>query len=228
MSVQEPLYQLLKQMSPDIQIIHQAEVPTAFDWHCPLMSLPLALGTTLETIPSEQRYIFSDEQLRKLWNARLPPRTKPRIGIVWRGGAKHKNDHNRSIDLSKLAPLFSADAHWVSLQKELRQGDPPLLQELHQIVSYGDELKDFSDTAAVIDLLDLVITVDTSVAHLAGAMGRPVWILLPYSSDWRWLLDRGDTPWYPSARLFRQDDTRSWESVVADIRAALHDFVQRS
>jgi ADP-heptose:LPS heptosyltransferase len=226
MSVQEPLYQLLKQMSSDIQIIDHDEVPATFDWHCPLMSLPLALGATLETIPSDQRYIFADEQLRKEWNARLPPPVKPRIGIVWGGGTKHKNDRNRSIDLRTLVPLFSTDAHWISLQKELRDGDAPLLLELHQIVSYGNELKDFSDTAAVIDLLDLVITVDTSVAHLAGAMGKQVWILLPYNSDWRWLLDRGDTPWYPTARLFRQDNTRSWENTVAHVHAALHDFVQ--
>ena len=225
MSVQEPLYQLLKQMSPEIQVVNQDDIPTTFDWHCPLMSLPLALGATLEAIPSEPRYIVSDERLRQTWNVRLPQRIKPRIGIVWRGGTKHKNDHNRSIDLPTLVPLFSTNAHWISLQKELRHSDLPLLQEPYQIVSYGEELKDFSDTAAVIDLLDLVITVDTSVAHLAGAMGRQVWILLPYNSDWRWLLDRDDTPWYPSARLFRQDNTRPWENVIARVHAALHDFV---
>ena len=226
LSVQEPLYQLLKQLSPDVEIINHDEVPAAFDRHCPLMSLPLALGTTLQTIPSEPRYIFADERLRTAWNARLPPRAKPRIGIVWRGGAKHRNDHNRSIDLPALAPLFSAEADWISLQKELGDGDAPLLKELRHIVPCGEELKDFSDTAAVIDLLDLVITVDTSVAHLAGAMGRQVWILLPYNSDWRWLLDRDDTPWYPTARLFRQDGTRSWDNVIVRVRDALQDFVQ--
>jgi len=226
MSVQEPLYQLLKQMSPDIQIINHDEIPTVFDYHCPLMSLPLALGTTLETIPSGQPYIFADEQLCNVWNVRLPSQTKPRIGIVWRGGTKHKNDNNRSINLPALVPLFSADTHWISLQKELRDTDSALLQELYQIVSYGVELRDFSDTAAIINLLDLVITVDTSVAHLAGAMGKQVWILLPYNSDWRWLLDRKDTPWYPTARLFRQDDNRSWGNVIASVHAALNDFVQ--
>jgi len=226
MSVQEPLYRLLRQMSPDIQIINHDEVPSAFDYHCPLMSLPLALGTTLETIPSEQRYIFADEQLRKAWDVRLPPKTKPRIGVVWSGSTKHKNDHNRSIDLLTLAPVFSADAHWISLQNELRRGDFALLQELHPLVSYGVELKDFSDTAAVIDLLDLVITVDTSIAHLAGAMGKKVWILLPYNSDWRWLTERNDSPWYPSARLFRQADVGSWGNVIARVHGALYDFIQ--
>jgi tetratricopeptide (TPR) repeat protein len=226
MSVQEPLYELLRELSPEVEIINHDEVPAAFDWHCPLMSLPLALGTTLQTIPSEPRYIFADERLRTAWNARLPPRAKPRIGIVWRGGTRHRNDHNRSIDLQALTPLFSAEADWISLQKEPGDRDAPLLHELRQIVCCGEELKNFSDTAAVIDLLDLVITVDTSVAHLAGAMGRQVWILLPYNSDWRWLLDRDDTPWYPTARLFRQDDTRSWENVIARVRDALQDFVQ--
>jgi hypothetical protein len=226
MSVQEPLFRLLKQTDPDIELINQDGVPAEFDYHCPLLSLPLALQTTLETIPSEQRYIFADDQQRREWDDRLPPRTKPRIGIAWSGGTKHKNDHNRSIDLPVFAPLLSADAHWISLQKDLRNGEPALLAEIQKIASYHDELKDFSDTAAVIDALDLVITVDTSIAHLAGAMGKPVWILLPYNSDWRWLLDRDDSPWYPTARLFRQDSTRSWASVMARVQVALNDFVR--
>ena len=223
MSVQEPLYRLLQQMRPDMEVVGHNEVPAEFDYHCPLMSLPLALGTTLQNIPSEKRYIFADEELRRAWDIRLPPQTKPRIGVVWRGSPQHRNDRNRSIDLATLAPLFSADAHWISLQKDLRLGDHALLEE-HKIAHYGDELKDFSDTAAVLDLLDLVITVDTSVAHLAGAMGKQVWILLPYKSDWRWLSDRDDSPWYPTARLFRQD-MHAWENVIARVRAALRDVV---
>jgi tetratricopeptide (TPR) repeat protein len=226
MSVQQSLHELLQHLDPGVAIINDDEVPAAFDYHCPLMSLPLALGTTLDTIPAEQRYIFADKERRATWNTRLPPPTKPRIGVVWRGSTKHKNDANRSIALSALAPLFSADAHWLSLQKDLGPADTALLGKLSHVSSCGDELKDFSDTAAVIDLLDLVITVDTSVAHLAGAMGKPVWILLPYNSDWRWLLDRDDSPWYPSARLFRQKDTRSWADVVTRVGAALDDVLR--
>ena len=226
MSVQEPLYRLFKQMSPDIQIINQDEVPTVFDYHCPLMSLPLALGTRLETIPAKLPHLFADESLRNAWHDRLPPKTKPRIGIVWSGSAKHKNDRHRSIDLTTFASLFSANVHWISLQKELREGDAAVLPQIDHIVSYGEELTDFSETAAIIDLLDLVISVDTGVAHLAGAMGKQVWILLPYNSDWRWFLDRSDSPWYPTARLFRQDSTRSWENVIAQVRGALDDFVR--
>ncbi len=226
MSVQDPLYRLLKQSSSGIEIISQGDVPAAFDYHCPMLSLPLALGTTLRTVPSEQRYIVADEQRREDWDIRLPPRTKPRIGIAWSGSAKHKNDHKRSIDIATLEPILSRDAHWISLQKELRPRDLAFLQEYSQIISCADELKDFFDTAALIDCLDLIITVDTSVAHLAGAMGKPVWILLPFNPDWRWLLDRDDSPWYPSARLFRQDDIGSWDSVIAQVRTELDHVIQ--
>jgi tetratricopeptide (TPR) repeat protein len=226
MSVQEPLHRLLRQLGPDIEVVNHNQVPAAFDYHCPLMSLPLAFETTVASIPSEQRYISADRELSKAWLVRLPPPAKPRIGIVWSGNAKHKNDRNRSIDLPALAPLFSPDAHWISLHQELRDGDAASLAQLRQIAFYGNELKDFADTAALIDLLDLIITVDTGVAHLAGAMGKPVWILLPYNSDWRWLSARDDSPWYPTARLFRQGDGESWQQVIACVRDALHDFIQ--
>jgi tetratricopeptide (TPR) repeat protein len=225
MSVQSPLYSLLKSTSPDILVLREGVVPAAFDYHCPLMSLPFAFETTLETIPSEEAYIFADEQKSKAWDARLPPRTRPRIGIAWSGNPKHKNDRNRSIELTALAPLFSTDVQWVSLQKDLRPGESGLLRDLPQIVRYGEELTDFSDTAALIDNLDLIIAVDTSVAHLAGAMGKPVWILLPFNSDWRWLCDREDSPWYPSARLFRQDLLGSWDTAVGRLGISLSKFV---
>jgi tetratricopeptide (TPR) repeat protein len=227
MSVQEPLWRLFKKMDPDIEIIKEDEVPAAFDFHCPLMSLPLALGARLESIPAKKPpYLFADESLRDVWRSRLPPKTKPLIGIVWSGTAKHKNDRQRSIDLPTFAPLISADAHWISLQKEVKDGDAALLRQMDQIVSYGEELTDFAETAAIVDQLDLVIAVDTSVVHLAGAMAKPVWILLPYNADWRWFLDRSDSPWYPTARLFRQDRTQSWTSVIADVRSALDEFLR--
>jgi tetratricopeptide (TPR) repeat protein len=224
MSVQNPLHSLLEQMSPDIAIVRNDRLPAAFDYHCPLLSLPLAFGTTLKTIPSEA-YIFADEQRSKAWEARLPPRTKPRIGLVWAGNAQQKNDRNRSAGLPALAPLLSADAQWISLQKELRAGDADLLGSLPQIARYGEKLGDFSDTAALLDRLDLIVTVDTSVAHLAGAMGKPVWILLAFNADWRYLADRDDCPWYPSARLFRQDKLGAWDNVVARLGAALREYI---
>jgi tetratricopeptide (TPR) repeat protein len=228
MSVQQPLRRLLRQMSRAVEIIDQGALPAAFDYHCPIMSLPHALRTAPDAVPSQQRYIVAEEPLRKKWDARLPlaqGRAKPRIGVAWAGNPKQRNDHNRSMTLRTLAPLFAADAHWISLQKDLRPGDATLLAEL-PIVSFGDDLEDFADTAGLLDVLDLVITVDTSVAHLAGAMGKPVWIMLTYYPDWRWLLERDDSPWYPTARLFRQDETRAWDSVVARVHAAAQDFVR--
>ena len=226
MSVQEPLYRLCKQMSPDIEIVTENEVPAAFDYHCPMVSLPLALGTRLETIPTKSPYLFADEALREAWHRRLPPKTKPRVGIVWRGNAKDKTNRRRSVDLATFASLLSANVSLISLQKELTEDDAAALRQIDHVVPCGAELTDFAETAALIDVLDLVISVDTGVAHLAGAMGKQVWILLPYNSDWRWLLDRSDSPWYPTARLFRQDRTRSWKRVIAEIRGALDDFVK--
>jgi tetratricopeptide (TPR) repeat protein len=221
MSVQQPLHGLLNQISPTIQIIGPDEVPSKFDYHCPLLSLPLAFRTTLETIPAQQQYLKADEQLRLAWAARLPPRTKPRIGLAWSGRTTHKNHYNRSIELEQFLPILNQDSDWVCLQKEVREKDLAVLQQLGRVAFFGDDLNDFSDTAALLDLMDLVITVDTSVAHLAGAMGKPVWILLPNNPDWRWLLDRNDSPWYPTVRLFRQNDTRAWDNVIVRVHDAL-------
>jgi FkbM family methyltransferase len=225
MSVQRSLLKLLIQISPSIEIIDPEEVPNNFDYHCPLLSLPLAFRTTLATIPTEQQYLKADENLRLAWAARLPPKTKPRIGLVWSGRMEHKNDHNRSIELEQLSSIINLDADWTCLQKEIKDKDLVVLQQLGRIRCFGDELRDFSDTAALLELMDVVITVDTSVAHLAGAMGKPVWMMLPYSPDWRWLLDRNDSPWYPSARLFRQRQIRNWAGVIDQVKNELRSLI---
>src|SRR5262249_35191247 len=159
------------------------DTPADFDFHCPLMSLPLALGTTLETIPAEPRYIQSDEELRLAWTDRLGPKTKPRIGLVWSGSTTHRI-YNRSMPLDTVFTMLSPDIDWICLQKELDENEAAVLRQDGRIAFYGDEQRDFGDAAALVDLMDLVITIDTSVAHLAGAMGKPVWILLPYSAEW--------------------------------------------
>jgi hypothetical protein len=146
-----------------------------------------------------------------------------KVGLAWAGNPKHVKDRERSIRLRDLLPLLDIDATFVSLQKEVRPGDIETLRRC-DVVQFGDELGDFSGTAALVSQLDLVISVDTSVAHLAGALGKPVWILLTYAPDWRWLLDRDDSPWYPSARLFRQCERREWGSVVLRVREALRQF----
>jgi tetratricopeptide (TPR) repeat protein len=226
MSVQEPLHRLMSRSMPDIRFLRNDVVPAEFDYHCPLMSLPLALGTTLQSVPAAVPYLFADEEWRKTWEARLPPPTRPRIGVVWSGNARQKNDFNRSIGLAVLAPILAVDAHWISLQKEVRETDRALLQSFPQLSHYGELLSDFSETAALIAGLDLVVTVDTSVAHLASAMGKPVWILLAATADWRWLVDRDDCPWYPTARLFRQQAPHAWDNVVERVLTQLTDFVR--
>jgi len=144
-----------------------------------------------------------------------------RVGLVWSGNPKHTNDHNRSLPLQLLSRILDLDACFVSLQKDSKASDRAFLRERTGIIDLTEHLTDFSETAALVSCLDLVITVDTSVAHLSAALGRPTWILLPYTPDYRWLLDRDDSPWYPSVRLFRQSETREYESVVDRVRTEL-------
>ncbi len=196
-----------------------------FDLHCPLPSLPRALGTDLATIPTDIPYLRADEGLLAKWKARLPDGARPRVALAWAGRSSHRHDRHRSIDPARLAPLLAAEAQFLSVQKDARPQDAPVL-EGSRIISLGSELESFADTAAVLALADLVITVDTSVAHLAGAMGRPVWILLPFVSDWRWLLERQDSPWYPTARLFRQPALGDWDSVIACVADTLDQWIR--
>ena len=198
----------------------------AFDIYCPITSLPLAFGTKLETIPSETAYLPAPAASRlQIWEDRLGPRDRLRVGLVWSGNPKHVNDHNRSLPLSALAELLELDATFVSLQKDLKPEDRATLPAQTNIVDLTDHLTDFAETAALVSCLDVVMSVDTSVAHLAGALGRPTWILLPYSPDYRWLLDRDDSPWYPTARLVRQTETREYVSVLERVRAELQTLV---
>ena len=225
LEVQRPLYALMSTLSGTVEIVSKGDPLPSFDLHCPLLSLPLAFGTQLETIPSETPYLHALPHAVMNWKERLGAKTRPTIGLAWSGRSTHKNDRNRSIGLNALRPLLALNASYVSLQREVRASDATVLRERSDLLDCSDELKDFSETGALISNLDLIISVDTSVAHLAGAMAKPVWILLPFIPDWRWLLDRGDSPWYPTARLFRQDDTRSWDKVIARVRAALQDYV---
>jgi tetratricopeptide (TPR) repeat protein len=194
-----PLVEGLKSVA---KVTTQPPPSEDFDLHCPLLSLPLAFGTTLNTIPADVPYLEAPPQRVSHWSKRLGPRKAPRVGLTWSGRAEHKNDHNRSIALTKLLPVVSQDLEFVSLQNEVRSEDQATLAESRRIRYFGDELLDFADTAALISLMDLVISVDTAAAHLAGALGKPVWVLLPFAPDWRWLLDREDSPWYPTARFF--------------------------
>ena len=192
-----------------------------FDLHCPLLSLPHLLGTTAETIPGGIPYIAAPADRIAAWAPRLPA-DGLRIGLAWSGHRDHTRDHERSIPFARLAPLLSVPGtSFVSLQKDLRTADADDFGRCGNVIDLRAELHDFADTAAVIAQLDLVITVDTAVAHLAGAMGKPVWVLLPRVPDFRWLLDRTTSPWYPSARLFRKSRKDAWDAVIAGVAAEL-------
>jgi len=221
LEVPASLVSLINTLKGSYKLVTKGGQLPPFDYHCPLMSLPLALKTTVETIPVDIPYLAADEQNQCEWRQRLGEKTKPRIGLVWSGNPKHLNDRNRSIPLRSLAPLLALDYEFHALQKDIRDDDRAFLDEATQIHSHEKELQDFSDTAALIANLDLVIAVDTSAVHLAGALGKPVWVLLPYVPDFRWLLDRSDSPWYPSARLFRQYDAGKWVEVIDEVVAEL-------
>jgi hypothetical protein len=181
----------------------------------------LAFGTTLKTIPGPIQLPPLAPSLIRAWEDRLGPHTRLRVGLVWSGNPRHPDDHRRSIPLRTMARLLDIDAVFVSLQKDPRPDDKAFLSERTEIMDISAGLTDFLQTAALISCLDVVITVDTSVAHLAAKLGRATRILLPYVPDWRWLLGRDDSPWYPTARLFRQTATREYASVVDRVRDEL-------
>jgi ADP-heptose:LPS heptosyltransferase len=191
-----------------------------FDLHCPLLSLPLEFRTDLASIPAGVPYLRADPARVAHWRARLGAADRPRIGLVWAGNPLHVNDRNRSVTLADLVQLLDERYEWISLQKVIRDEDRAAL-DASAIRFVGDELTDFAETAALVDAMDAVISVDTSVAHLAGALGRPLAVMLPHTPDFRWLLDRDDSPWYPGARLFRQPEGGQWAPVVERMRDAL-------
>jgi hypothetical protein len=219
----------LLQSAPGIdQIVVRPKTETeqaACDYHVPLMSLPRIFGTTWETIPAKIPYLQADPLKCRRWAERLP-RGKLRIGLVWAGRPQHTNDRNRSCPLSALLPLMSVPGtRFISLQKGSAAGQLSASPARCQIDDLGGQLHDFSDTAAVVANLDLVITVDTALAHLAGAMGKAVWLLIPFVADWRWGACGKDSPWYPTMRLFRQPGPKAWSAAVNAMRQCLHDQV---
>jgi len=221
LEVQPGLHRLLSRTAGALHVVARGEALPEFTWQCPLLSLPLAFGTTMNSIPAEVPYVHPDPAQVEAWRGRLQGKTR-RIGLVWRGNPTQHRDRLRSMPLEQLAPLFRVGGTtFFSLQ--LGAGNErlqPLPSDV-PLVDLAPELKDFGDTAAIVANLDLVISVDTSVAHLAGAMGKPVWIMLTKGCDWRWFLGREDSPWYPTARLFRQTTAGDWHEVVNRIEREL-------
>ena len=214
LEVQPPLVELLADIEGASAVIPRGGKVQYCDFKCALLSLPLAFKTTLENIPAERKYLHADPARIARWQARLGPRTRPRIGLAWSGNAQYPNDHQRSMPLATLIEHLPREFEYFCLQRDVRAPDRASLEANPFIV---DHSLDFVDTAALCECLDLVITVCTSVAHLAGALGRPVWVLLAHNADWRWLEDRDDSPWYPTARLYRQSAIGDWHGVVARV-----------
>jgi tetratricopeptide (TPR) repeat protein len=219
LEVPAELLTLLGRLDGVADVVARGAPLPAFDLHCPMGSLPLALATEVATIPAAIPYLKASDERVAQWRARLAQLPSPRVAIAWSGRASHPNDRNRSLALARLAPLFALErVSFVSVQRELSDADAATLAGAPRITAVGAQLRDFDDTAAVLGLADLVIAVDTAVAHLAGALGCPTWILLPFSPDWRWMLGRDDSPWYPTARLYRQPAPGDWDSVIARLR----------
>jgi len=224
LGVQPPLQRLMKGVVRPDAILSGTVPLEAFDLHLPLLSLPLLFGTTLESIPARVPYLYPEPELAALWAERLSPHPGLRVGLVWAGSPGHGNDRNRSLRLDAFAALSRLpNLSLFSIQKGPSEGlaaDPPAGMRL---ISLSAEIKDFADTAAIAANLDVIVCVDTSVAHLCGALGRPTWVLLPFAPDWRWLLGRDDTPWYPTMRLFRQSRPGDWEGVLKRVAEALRE-----
>lgn len=217
---QAPLKRLFEHARCADIVIAYGETPPPFDYYIPVMSLPLVLGTTLDSIPGDPRLVAPDAEA-------LPP-VPPghlKVGLAWTGNSTHHNDARRSIPLVELAPILAKPGiTFFSLQVPVRPADQPHVDAAPNLVSLTDRLLDFYDTAGCLAQMDLVLSVDTAVAHLAGSLGKPVWTLLPEPADWRWLLQRTDSPWYPTMRLFRQSPSGQWPPAIAQVADELARF----
>jgi tetratricopeptide (TPR) repeat protein len=230
LEVQPELKSLLARLDGAATVIARGGATPVFDVHCPLGSLPLAFKTEPGTVPAQIPYVSAGDAHVAKWSARIGALPRPRVAIAWSGNPTHINDRNRSIAFARLAPLFAQNnpASFISIQPDVRSDDAGPLAAEQRVTHIGGELEDFGDTAAVLSLCDLLISVDTSVVHLAGAMGRPVWVLVPFAPDWRWGLQGDTTPWYTNARLFRQAASDDWDSVIARVAAELATFTASS
>jgi tetratricopeptide (TPR) repeat protein len=221
LEVQAPLVSLFNGLFAVEALIKQGDPLPPFDCHCPLMSLSLAFQTTLSTIPSAVPYIKPSSEKERFWAEKLGSTSGLRVGLVWSGDPRHQNDKHRSIPLAELMAALPLGLKCFSLQSEIRDSDRQALENSDRLIHFGPELKDFSDTAALCAQMDVVVCVDTSVAHLSGALGKPTFLLLPYNPDWRWLLERTDSPWYPTMQLYRQAQLGSWQNALDSVGANL-------
>jgi hypothetical protein len=208
----------------DVPYIHKNHLEKLeYDYNCLLMSLPLAFNTSIDTIPDKIPYLFTPIDKRDYWVKKLGPKSTKRIGLMWSGNLLNYNDHNRSIYLEKLTKLFDLPFEFHSLQIDYNKFDLRLLKNFKNLTCHKDEIIGFDNAAGLIDSMDLIISVDTSIAHLSGALNKPVWLLLPFTPDFRWLLNRDDSPWYPSMKLYRQTKKNNWDTVIKKVIENLQD-----
>jgi len=224
LEVQEPLVKLLSSLSSAPKLVAAGDPLPAFDIQASLLSLPYCFDTRLDSVPARVPYLRADREGTTRWSKQLEGWRHPRIGLVWSGRSKHTKDRFRSTPIAELRPLLRCGIEFIGLQKDVRPADEAALADTASITNLGSSLTDFAETAALISSLDLVISVDTSVAHLAGALGKPVWVMLPYEPEWRWMLDRVDSPWYPTMRLFRQTAAGDWKGVTTQVAESLQEF----
>jgi tetratricopeptide (TPR) repeat protein len=226
LAVPPALASLMRSLPGVSEVVADLQTLPGHDYQSPLMSLPLAFRTTPDTVPTPMPYLRADVSRIKSWQQRLGPHSRPRIGLAWGGRRYAPINYPRDISLAALRPLLLLDAEFISLQKEVAEADQSALDRTPQLLRLGESLEDFSDTAALIENLDLVITVDTAIAHLAGALGKPVWLMNRYASCWRWMQQGNDSPWYPTLRQFRQSTVGDWTPVVTAVRKAASEYLQ--
>ena len=223
------LVDLVKTVDPSIKVFAAGESLPPVEFQVPLLSLPGLFGTDLSSIPSDVPYLHADPDRLAFWQDRIPVSRGLRIGLAWRGSDRYKRDAVRSPGLGPLRRLLENPVcEFFSLQKDGGGEDILATGLADSVIDVSPDISDFADTAAALSCLDLVISPDTALAHLAGALGLPVWVLLPYAAEWRWLLDRDDSPWYPSARLFRQDRPGDWQGLIDRIAQALAERTGRT
>jgi hypothetical protein len=218
-----PLVPLLKGLEGVSQVIASGQPLPPFDCHTPLMSLPLAFGTTLDSVPSPKRYLKTDPDQVRTWQQRLEPRQRPRVGITWSGNPNNPIDERRSVRLADWLEYLPPDFEYFCLQTQVRELDAAALSA-SPVKVFNADLLNFADTAALGECLDAVLTVDTSIAHLMGALGRPTGVLLAHVPDWRWMREREDSPWYASMKLYRQRRAGDWPEVF---KRSAQDLVSR-
>ncbi|MGC9239886.1 MAG: glycosyl transferase family 8 [Acidithiobacillus sp.] len=219
LEVNSEAFPLVQRSYPDFPVTKRGTLPPPFDHHCELMSLPAALGLRLEDLPGEIPYLLPDPARIAHWQNRLRALPRPWIALTWAGRPAHPNDANRSTRLDTFAPLAPCRATFLSIQKGPAENQPaPPGMSLTRL---SPEIRDFEDTAAILMLTDLLISIDSSPVHLAGALGRPAWVLLPFEPEWRWMAERQDTPWYPAHRLFRQRRPGDWAELLERVARAL-------